>query len=765
MKRVGIVGFLLLLYLLSFSQLIPPNRLADWNAAGLSQNPPSVDSIVNVVSDLGLSDDGSGDVSVLFETALGNATTQTLFYFPPGAYLFQSTVNVPSNVIIKGAGADSTTFIFDLGGNSGHCFQLAGSQTSTFADVQSGLTKGAVKIVSTAASAFSSGDYLELKQSNGSWDSNPAAWATDVVGQITAVDAVIGDTIYLDQKLRIDYDTALNPQIRRLELVEFSGFECFSIERSDQAPGTSHNFLFSKAANCWMKGIESRKSNGSHVMITSSTNIEVRDSYFRRAFEYNGASTHGYGVTIAHHAGLCLVENNIFKFLRHAMMVKEGANGNVFAYNYSREPNRSELISDFSGDISVHGHYPYANLFEGNIVQNIIIDHYWGPGGPNNTFLRNATELYGLLMTSGSPNTEAQHFVSNDVHGFGFYSVTGNDNIEAANRWQDSIQPYSDTILRSYYLNEKPVFWNIPIAWPSIGEGRNFDKYTNPAKERYFSNERRAYCCQPLECSDTCQVPVNLKARFKGGKKVALEWKEGSSNSYLLRGRKVGENDWLIVPVNCSNCDNKVFSGLEFNAEYEWQVRSVCGSEHSLWSALHTFSLADLSFCDTTEIHQEVVGTNNAVLSWSGVKGANFYLLLGRIAGTSTITEIILDRSDTMFNATGLNSGTTYEYTVRAVCDSIGFAISQLNDPRLFTTLTPPLKGRDPYANNSRLEGKKLILHTNGIAKMNVQLFSVDGKLVYEGQHEGYESIDLNMLSGGFYILRTNSETRPIIIK
>jgi hypothetical protein len=45
---------------------------------------------------------------------------------------------------------------------------------------------------------------------------------------------------------------------------------------------------------------------------------------------------------------------------------------------------------------------PYANLFEGNIIQNYMIDHYWGPAGPYNTFFRNRTELYGIVMTNSN---------------------------------------------------------------------------------------------------------------------------------------------------------------------------------------------------------------------------------------------------------------------------------------------------------------------------------------------------------------------------
>ena len=75
-------------------------------------------------------------------------------------------------------------------------------------------------------------------------------------------------------------------------------------------------------------------------------------------------------------------------------MAKQGANGNVFAYNYSLDPYRSEDPHDAGSDMLLHGHYPFANLFEGNIGESIIVDDTWGPAGPYNTFFRNRADLY-----------------------------------------------------------------------------------------------------------------------------------------------------------------------------------------------------------------------------------------------------------------------------------------------------------------------------------------------------------------------------------
>src|SRR4029078_10246631 len=125
---------------------------------------------------------------------------------------------------------------------------------------------------------------------------------------------------------------------------------------------------------------------GAHVAIETGSHIFISGCYFHESYVYDGVSTNCYGVMLITHACSNLIEDNIFKKLRHAMITKQGANGNVFGYNYSLEPNRSEFPSDFGADLCLHGHYAFANLYEGNIGQNLTIDQTWGPSGPFNTF-------------------------------------------------------------------------------------------------------------------------------------------------------------------------------------------------------------------------------------------------------------------------------------------------------------------------------------------------------------------------------------------
>ena len=344
------------------------------------------------------------------------------------------------------------------------------------------------------ASPFSAGDYAQIRQENGDWDSEPADWAQHAVGQIVRIASISENDLTFEQPLRIDFDGSLNPEIARVMPKSMVGIECLGLETlNDSGTGAGYNIDFNYAVNCWVKGVESNKSVGSHIMIRNSNNIEVSGCYIHDAFTFDGSGTRGYGITLTNHSGLCLIENNIFDELRHAMMVKVGANGNVFGYNYSINPHRSEPFSAYSGDISLHGHYAFSNLFEGNIVQNIMIDHYWGPSGPFNTLFRNRAELYGLIMTSSSMETDDQNFVGNEITGKGFlfpfqkgqYAMSGEGHLEYANNRNGTIIPDGTGPLddRSYYLLSGPgiLGQGHPVAvhrfavchqlWDHSGEG------------------------------------------------------------------------------------------------------------------------------------------------------------------------------------------------------------------------------------------------------------------------------------------------------
>jgi hypothetical protein len=160
--------------------------------------------------------------------------------------------------------------------------------------------------------------------------------------------------------------------------VSSAGVEALHVKRLDHAEGQIVAIQY--AENCWVRGCELEYCYRSHIDGSLARFVTVEGNYMHHAWNYGGGG-HGYGVNLGRGACDWLVTNNVFRSLRHSMLVQVGANGNVFSYNYSFEHRLC--------DISVHGHYPYMNLFEGNAVQFVMVSDYWGPAGPLTTLFRN----------------------------------------------------------------------------------------------------------------------------------------------------------------------------------------------------------------------------------------------------------------------------------------------------------------------------------------------------------------------------------------
>ncbi len=488
-----IVSVFLILSMEISSQTIPGERVVDWKT--IRNNIQYKQPLIQLnVQDFGATGDGITNDYPAIMSAIENLNGYYGFiYFPAGDYLVNGTIILPDSCILKGDGSDNSVLTFDLGNEAAHCITISKSQTSDFVAITGGLQKGSNSITVSDVQEFKQGDIIEIRQKNGDWDVVPISWADYSVGQMTRVDTIIDNEIFLESELRIDYYSDLEPEVRPVVPITNAGLQCIKIRRVDEPEESAgFNIYMNMAVDCYVRGVESDLSNSAHLSVFSGLNILVDGSYFHHSFKYDGEGMRGYGIALSNHTSECLITNNIFRKLRHAMMIKTGSNGNIFSYNYSIEPLRTEPVPDASGDISFHGHYAFSNLWEGNIVQNIVIDHYWGPSGPYNTLFRNRAENYGIIMTSNDiQETNTQNFVGNETTNteflHGLYNLTGEDHFEYGNNIIGVVTPPGTHDLpdSSYYLISAPGFWTNNINWPPIGLPNTLGDGTIPARLRY----------------------------------------------------------------------------------------------------------------------------------------------------------------------------------------------------------------------------------------------------------------------------------------
>ena len=503
-----------------YGQVLPSHRSVNWANSGFRGTIPSPTNQISILDHGGIGD-GTTDNSSAFQnavTALGG--NQGIIFFPTGNYFFSSNLNLPDSLIIRGNGSNSTTLTFDLGG-SNNLINVQGSATQDTTSFSSNATKGDHQISVLDASNFLAGDYIRISQVDSGLVTS--SWALGTVGQIVKINQINNNTISLDSELRKDFDLVIKPKIQKIIPKKNIGIECLKITRLDETnPSHTSSIRFKFAAQSWVKGVESDITNFAHVTIDASTNITITGSYFHHAFDYGGGGR-AYGVMIQQTGNECRVEDNVFEHLRHSMIVQSGANGNVFGYNYSYDPfwTGTSLPDDAAGDMVCHGNYVFANLFEGNIAQQAVIDSSHGKNGPLNTFFRSREELYGIVITDSL--SHEQNFIGNEITNgphdtLGLYYLLANNHFEHANNIRDTIYPSGTDTLEdiSYYNNAIPNFMPYNYPYPSIGIPNVINSNSIPAKDRTAAGGPFTTCSPPdfdndgfSDQSDNCPTISN----------------------------------------------------------------------------------------------------------------------------------------------------------------------------------------------------------------------------------------------------------------
>lgn len=505
MKHILFLGCFLFLFTNCYPQPFQQQKTVNWSLAGNTIKPGAFLKTVNFLQAGGQADGTAANNAVMKRLLDSLAGDTAVIYFPKGKYLFTEPVKIAGNITLRGHSADSTQLIFNLA-KEDHAIKIQGSMSKTESLVLRDIYKDSVSIAVANTSLFKPGDYIKITENDA--DFITSAWANGYTGQIVKIAAVNGEFLALASPLRRDFHISKGVKIVKLQMAQNVGIENLKIQRLDATADQTSNIIFKYAANCYVKCIESHNANFAHVELNSSTNIEVTGSYFHHAFDY-GNGGKGYGVLVHLTTGESLVKDNIFNTLRHAILLQAGANGNVIAYNYSINPTWSGVMlpSNSAGDIVLHGNYPYANLFEGNVAQNIVIDNSHGKNGPLNTFFRNRAELYGIVMNNNAGNEQV--FIGNEISGKGMfmgnYSLTGTGHYEYANNKTGSILPTEvDELNRqSLFLTEAPEYYKAKAAWPPIGFPNKINTHKIQAQELYskgiFTNCAIIYTKQPAD--------------------------------------------------------------------------------------------------------------------------------------------------------------------------------------------------------------------------------------------------------------------------
>ena len=501
-KRLLISGLLCLILFELIAQTVNPNRLTNWDKAGVETLIPSYDSLVLVTS-FGAKGDGTTNDSAAFANAIAHfGGRKGCVLIPAGTFRIEGTINLTDSVLLRGEGSGISKLQFYFSNQSNDCIRIRRTSTNTWSRIDSSSGKGGRVIRLSSTLSITKGDWIEIRNRRPGQAALSGRPDT-AFGQINRVDSVSGLRIWLRDALRFTPDSGLLPEARRLNPIRAAGIECITIERMNaNSSGAGKNILLEGAVNCWVRGVQSNKSLGAHILVSYGAHNTISGCYFNDAWFHDGGGTRGYGVLLFRRTTLCLVENNIFRRLRHSMQLQEGSNANVFAYNYSRETYKTDFGFPFTqtSDLNFHGTYPYCNLFEGNIGHYLHFDNANGPNGPWNLAFRNQVNVNGMAITNATYISDSQSLVANDANS---QSIFGSGHYRHGNRINGSTHPSgTDSLwINSYYLNQKPWFWRDTSTWPAIGRPNSYGNGFNTAKKRWDDNNKLALCEYQVEWS------------------------------------------------------------------------------------------------------------------------------------------------------------------------------------------------------------------------------------------------------------------------
>lgn len=535
------VGLAVALGVLSFSNILtiaqadvlPPERRITWQPGVPGGIPARTTICANAVTGYGAKGDGVTDDTSAIQKAINACPAGQVVYVPAGTYRLNSQLTITKGIVLRGAGPSATLFKTYA---AWHGIQVGDWPSNPVAVNVSGSPAKGATTLTVSGTAPAVGDYVVIDQINDgnevvNVDDQSRDNGTRSLSQITKVTAVSGSSVTISPGLYHSYSASQSPQLWKINqgvaMTTYAGLEDLYIERISPTGTEGYsNIKILACAYCWVRNVQSKMAQFRHVDLDRTFRSEIRDSYFNDGM-HQDMGGFAYGVVSANRSTDNLIENNIFYHLRHSMVVKEGAAGNVYGYNYSVASYQGE--NWLAPDMMAHGAHSHMNLFEGNIGDKIHADFTHGSSSYN-VFLRNnairdssalaitnalravdiekkqyyysfignvlgqAGQTWTAFEDSGTRSSTGRYVftwgyptdgsgTSEDPNSKATVLRHGNYDYQSQSvRWDASITDH--TIPNSLYLTSKPAFFG-SLTWPAIGADLSPVVSTIPAKERY----------------------------------------------------------------------------------------------------------------------------------------------------------------------------------------------------------------------------------------------------------------------------------------
>ena len=269
----------------SWSSILSATQAINWSNSGVGGIPARTTNCASLTS--------SATVSQI-NSALASCPSGQTVALAAGTYSISGTIQVPSNVTLRGAGANQT-ILSATGGGGGYVVALgSGGPGYNPVNITGGATNGSTSITLSNASGITTSSYLVIAEtnnpafvsSNGSegqctWCDGWTSSGSLARGQIVQVTAVSGSTVTISPGLYGAY-TQSPIAVPFNMSASYAGVENLQVYANNT--GYAADFGLSSCAYCWVKGVEGNYTDGDQLEDYWGYRDEIRDSYFSNAY-------------------------------------------------------------------------------------------------------------------------------------------------------------------------------------------------------------------------------------------------------------------------------------------------------------------------------------------------------------------------------------------------------------------------------------------------------------------------------------------------